>query len=422
MKVIKNLITIFVQEAIMEKKEITKVDSEVMNRINRRLLLQLIRQNHTISRAELVKLTGLAAPTVSRIVDRLVNEEQLVKYSGVGHSNGGRPPVILEFNGSGKYVLGIDLGATKIRGVLADLDAEIVMEVQVPTGKEEGYDVVIDNLVEVVNRLLARRGLDSANVIGLGVGVAGLLDKEKQLVKFSPDFGWQNVSFKKDLEARVSIPVFIDNSTRLMALGEKGYGAGKEQENFIVVNVGYGIAAGIVVDGKLVDGGGGFSGEFGHMTIDPHSNLVCDCGRTGCLEALASGRRIGAVAKEKMKADNKIFKLAGGNPERVDAKLVFDAFKAKDEVAKQVCIDAIRSLSLGIANLIHLLDPTHVYIGGGVSLNGSVFWDNLQEEIKRKVLLPNRKVEILPASYTEYATVVGSLALVLDAVLGLELR
>jgi len=406
----------------MAKQDYQKVDSEVMNLINRRRILQLIREFHSISRAEIVKITGLAPPTVSRIVDKLIKEDHLAKFSGVGHSSGGRPPVIVEFNGTEKYVLGVDLGATMIRGVLANLDAEILMEIQVPTGKEEGYENVIKNVVDVAERLLARRGADPSSVIGLGVGVAGLLDKTKTIVRFSSDFGWTDVCLYCDLSERISIPIFLENSTRLMALAELGYGLGKELQNFVVVNVGYGIAAGIVVEGKVVDGGSGFSGEFGHMTVNPYSEVVCDCGRTGCLEALASGRRIGQVARESLRADSILNDMCLHEPGKIDAKLVFEAYSAGDEIAAEICMQAIDALSIGLANLIHLLDPTHVVLGGGVSLNGDLFWNALLEKTNQRVLVPNRDVKIEPASFKEYSTVIGSLALVLDSVLGLDLR
>ncbi|MCD6333609.1 MAG: ROK family transcriptional regulator [Bacteroidales bacterium] len=406
----------------MAKRDIHKVDSEEMNRINRRLILQQIRQKHSISRAELVKITGLAPPTVSRIVDRIVNKDRLARYVGVGNSNGGRPPVIVEFNSSEKYVLGIDLGATLIRGVLADLDAEIIMEVDLPSGKEEGYEAVIDNLVSVVNRLLSRRGIAPDSVIGLGIGVAGLLSKDKTIVHFSPDFGWTNVAFKKDLEAVISIPIFIENSTRLMALGEKGYGQGKDLDNFIVVNVGYGIAAGLVIGGQLVNGGNGFSGEFGHMTIEPDSSVICDCGRKGCLEALASGRSIGSYAREHLTKESLLNEMCHGKPARIDAKMVFEAYGANDHFAEQVCKQAIRSLSIGLTNLIHLLDPTHIFIGGGVAQNGDLFWRPLHKEVTSRMLATHKNVQISPAFFKEYATTIGSLALVLDSVLGLDLR
>ena len=406
----------------MAKQDFRKVDAEVMNKINKQRILQLIRESHSISRAEIVKITGLAAPTVSRIVDRLVKEDNLVKYSGIGHSNGGRPPVIVEFNGTDKYVLGVDLGATMIRGVLANLDAEILMEIQVPTGKESGYDNVISNLVSVVERLLARLDANPSLVIGVGIGVAGLLDKTKTIVRFSPDFKWTDVKLHEDLSRKIKIPISLENSTRLMALAELGYGRGKELENFIVVNVGYGIAAGIVVDGKVVDGGGGFSGEFGHMTVNPYSEVVCDCGRKGCVEALASGRRIGHIAMEMLTPDSILNEMCDNNPAKIDAKMVFAAFAAGDKFAMDICKHAIDSLSVALANLIHLLDPTHVLIGGGVSLNGNEFWDTLLEKTSKRILVPNRSVKIEPASFKEYSTVIGSLALVLDSVLGLELR
>ena len=407
---------------LMAKQDFQKVDSEVMNMINKRRILQLIRQSHSISRAEIVKITGLAPPTVSRIVDRLVKDDNLVKYSGTGHSSGGRPPVIVEFNGTDKYVLGVDLGATFIRAVLANLDAEILMEIQAPTGKDDGYETVVNNLVSVVDRLLARRGADPSSIIGLGVGVAGLLDNSKTIVRFSPDFGWIDVNLFADLTKEVNIPVLLENSTRLMALAELGYGVGKDLDNFIVVNVGYGIAAGIVVDGKVVDGGRGFSGEFGHMTVNPFSEVICDCGRKGCVEALASGRRIGQVAREQMPSDSLLNEMCGYDKSRIDAKMVFQAFAKGDKFATEVCIHAIEALSVGLSNLIHLLDPTHVFLGGGVSLNGNEFWDELHKRTCRRVLIPNRAVKIEPASFKEYSTVIGSVTLVLDSVLGLELR
>jgi predicted NBD/HSP70 family sugar kinase len=405
----------------MAKQNFSKVDAEVMNLINKRRILQLIRLSHSISRAEIVKITGLAAPTVSRIVDKLVKDDNLVKYSGIGNSSGGRPPVIVEFNGTDKYVLGVDLGATMIRGVLANLDAEIQMEIQMPTGKAEGYEKVIDNLVSVVDRLLLRLG-NPSKVIGLGIGVAGLLDKTKTIVRFSPDFKWTDAKLFDDLSKRIKIPISLENSTRLMALAELGYGRGNELEDFIVVNLGYGIAAGLVVDGKVVDGGEGFSGEFGHMTVNPKSDVICDCGRKGCIEALASGRRIGQLAQEMLPEDSMLNELCGNDINRIDAKMAFQAFAAGDKFASEICSQAIDSLSVGLANLIHLLDPSHVLLGGGVSLNGEEFWDTLLQKTNSRILVPNRTVKIEPASFKEYSTVIGSLALVLDSVLGLDLR
>ncbi len=374
-----------------------------------------------ISRAELVKLTGLAAPTVSRIVDRLVNEEDLVRYARIGDSNGGRPPVILEFNPKEKHVLGIDLGATLIRGVLADLDAEIEMEVQLQTDKEQGYQAVVNQVVNVAEKLLSKRGLDASKVIGLGIGVPGLLDKAKGIVTFSSAFNWKNVKLKEDLEARIGMPIFVENSTRLMALGEKTYGQGKDLRNFIVVNAGHGIAAGTVVEGQLTNGGQGFSGEFGHMTVDPNSPIICDCGRKGCLEALSSGRSIALAARQNPDAAKSISELCMVSIDRIEAKTVFEACRRGDASAEAICLKAIEYLSIGVANLVHLLDPTHILIGGGLSLNRDEFWKPLTAGIRNRLMVPNREVKILPAEFKEYDTVVGSLAMVLDSILGLDI-
>jgi predicted NBD/HSP70 family sugar kinase len=157
------------------------------------------------------------------------------------------------------------------------------------------------------------------------------------------------------------------------------------------------------------------------MTVDPASEVICLCGRKGCLEALASGRSIGLAARQNAEAARSISTECHVKVDRIDAKIVFEAFQKGNPFAEQICLNAIKWLSMGVANLIHLLDPTHVFIGGGLSLSGEYFWKPLNNEIRKRVLLPNREVEILPAEFKEYATVVGSLAMVLDAILGLEI-
>ena len=229
-----------------------KVDSSVMNKMNKIQVLSIIHNKKIISRADIGKITGLTPPTVSRIVKQLIKQDGLVKYVGVGDSNGGRPPVMVTFNGNENYVIEIDLGATLIRGVLSDLNNDIQMEIQVPTSLEKGYESIMDRLANVIERLLNKRGLNKDKVLGIGIGIAGLVNIKKGMVDFSPDFGWESVNIMNSLNQRINLPFFFDNSTRLMALGELNYGLGRNYGNFVVINIGYGIASGIVIDGKTV--------------------------------------------------------------------------------------------------------------------------------------------------------------------------
>ena len=403
-------------------QDFSRINSKAMNKINMSKVLRLIREKGVISIGEITRQTDLTAPSVFRLVKHLMENEGLVKFSGVGPSNGGRPPVIYEFNGSEKYIIGIDVGATYIRAVLANLKAEILYEVQLLTEKEKGYNSVITKLTDLIRRLLSRQDTNSGNIIGIGIGVAGLIDKNKKRINFSPDFKWENVDFHCDLAKEFNIPVYLDNSTRLMALGELGYGIGKKCDNFIVINVGYGIAAGIVVNGETISGSFGHSGEFGHMTINPASDIVCDCGRKGCIEALSSGRRIAEVGQERVLECAILNDLCKGDIEKIDAKMVAEATRLGDKVAGEILDTAICNLSIGIRNLVNLLDPEKLLIGGGVSLSGAIFFDRLARYMESNLMQTKADIPIQPVTFLENATIMGALTLVLDKVLNFELN
>ena len=398
-----------------------KVDALQMSRLNKREVLQLIRKEGIISRTDIGNTTGLTAPTVSRIVEQL-NQEKLVQYIGVGESSGGRRPVMLQFNGKENYVVGIDLGATFIRGVLSDFEANFLSEIHVPTSINEGFEVVMDQVAALIEKLLNRKGFDRSQVRGIGIAIAGLINKRNGMVDYSPDFGWRNVNVKESLSKRISIPLIFDNSSRLMALGEHEYGEGRKYENIVVLNLGYGIAAGIIVEGILVKGAVGYAGEFGHTVVDSKSDVVCKCGAIGCLEALASGRRIAHLGQEAaLKSPEKpLFQLCGGQIQRIDAKMVALAAAQGDDDAQGIYAEITAYLALGIANLVNLLDPQHIFIGGGVSLNGAVFFKNIAEAVQKYLISPDKSIQISPASFGENASVVGALSLISNKILNFE--
>lgn len=405
------------------------MDSGTMNLINKKRILNLIKQKHEISRSEISKETGLTPPTVSRIVDTLVHKEKLVEYMGVGSAHGndstknGRPPVIVRFKGRDNNIIGIDLGATYIRGCLVDLNASCLSEIQVPTEIQKGYDSIIEKVVQVIQKFQKRKG-ENAKIWGVGIGVAGLVNKDTGIIESSPDFGWKYVDLKKELDDKIDLPFFYDNSTRLMALGELRFGKQKNLKNFAVVNVGYGIAAGLVVEGNLVKGHAGFAGEFGHIAVDPDSRVQCDCGMYGCLEALASGHRIanlGIKALENKKSEI-LKKVSNNNPYNITAELVSKAAKHGDEASLFIYEEITEYLCKGIATLANLLNPEVVFIGGGVSLNGKFFFDLIDKKISKYILSSESNLKILPNSFEEQETSMGAISLVMDKIMNLELQ
>jgi len=398
---------------------------EYINKLNKIKILGLIREHDEISRAELVRLTSLSPPTVSRIVKGLIAEEKLVSAMGVGSSNGGRPPVILKFKGDSSYVIGIDLGATTTRGVLADLNGKFIEEIDVPTRLSDGSDEIIADVVEIIHRLAgSKKKAASSRIFGVGIAVAGLVDVQNEMIVYSPDFNWHQIDIIGALRDKIEFPVIFDNVTRLMALGELRFGHAKKSKNFICVNVGYGIGSGIIVNGLTLTGRTGFAGEFGHITIDRESDILCSCGKYGCLEALASGKAIALTAQSRLARGQHslLLELSGGQINNVTAKMVAEAAKAGDELSLNVFSKALEYIGIGIADLVNLFNPEMIVIGGGVSKAGDMFFEKIEEVINKHILQPSSgDLNILPVAFGKNAALMGAFTLLLNRVLNLDM-
>jgi glucokinase-like ROK family protein len=389
---------------------------------NKRILLKLIKEKNIISRSELSKETGLTPPSVARIVDDLVQADRLVEYVGLGNSNGGRPPVLVKLKNESNYIIGIDLGATYIRGCLVDIDANFLSEIQIPTEIEKGFALTIRKVVQMIHKLQSRIDGDK-KIWGVGIGVAGLINSKNNVIEFSPDFEWSNINLQEILQEEIDIPVFYDNSTRLMALGELKLGKNRFLENFVIINVGYGIAAGMVINGELIKGNNGFAGEFGHISVDTNSEVTCKCGIRGCLESLASGHRITALGKAKLDSeDAKILKvLCNGNPEIITAEMVASAARKGDRASLVIFDEIAEYLSKGIGMIANLLNPEVIYLGGGISLSEDLLFDLVNRK-KMKYLLPqNATIQVIPSTFGDHATSIGAVSMVLERILNLEL-
>lgn len=401
-----------------------KASAQYILKLNTKKVLKLIRDNPLISRAEIAKLSGLSAPTVSRIVDDLIRDG-LVEEMGMGSSNGGRRPNLLRFCPNNNFIIGIDLGTTNIYGVLANLEAEIISEEKTPTRVEEGFYSIMDRTFEVIERLKARLGKKQAHLCGIGMAVAGLINKKRNIVEFSPNFHWHDVDIVEYLAQKTSIPIFFDNVTRVVALGELCYGVGRKYKNFICVNVGYGIGAGIIINGQPLLGTHGMAGEFGHITLEKDSKIQCYCGNFGCLEALSSGNGIARAARLELEngAKSILSDMCNGDLNNLTAEMVAEAAKKGDAVAWNVFHRAAEYLGIGISALINLFNPEAIVIGGGVTQAGDILFDTVRSTVKARALNKiSREVEIVPATFGLKAAVMGAVSLILQKVLNLDYR
>jgi glucokinase-like ROK family protein len=406
----------------MKKSVYPIANAKYINRLNTVRILSLIRSGERISRAEITKASGLSAPTVSRIVEHLI-ADGLVRETGAGKSSGGRRPTLLEFSGHDNCIIGIDLGTTNILGVLADLNADIIYEVKQPTQVEEGFQRIMERTSGVITELQNHLNSRTKRICGIGMAVAGLINREKKIVEFSPDFHWHEVDVIGELSKRHDLPIVFDNVTRVMALGELWYGIGKKLKNFICINVGYGVGAGIIIRGKPFYGPTGMSGEFGHTTLEKDSDIQCDCGNYGCLEALASGNAIAKFARWKIK-ENGSGILAGmcrNDPSSVTAEMVATAAKQGDAQAWSVFERAAEYLGIGIANLINIFNPEAVVIGGGVAQAGDILFDKVRKTVGARSLKKiSKDVQIVPATFGMKASVMGAVSLIANDVFNLD--
>jgi glucokinase-like ROK family protein len=361
-----------------------KVDKYILNTLNKQTIINLIRSSPGIHRAELSRASGLSMPSVMRITDEFIRKG-LVRDLGKGESSGGKPPNLLEFIPDCRYAAGIDVGTTNISAILMDLSARIVRKHIIPTDVKEGPGKVIGRVLETMGRVLDNSGVERKKILGIGIGMPGLIDPKRGTVRFSPDFGWEDADVAGPVEKRFGLPVIIDNVTRSMAMAERWFGAGRDVDNFMCINLGYGIGAAVVIDGELYKGNSGSSGEFGHITME-RNGPRCSCGNRGCLEALSSGNAIAERAKEIAAADaaSLMLKLAGGDRDAVDARVVFDAARSGDPAALKIAGEAMDYLGTAIAGIINFLDPKVIILEGGVTKAGDVLSRGVSEAIGRR--------------------------------------
>lgn len=387
---------------------------KLMKSLNRTLILNIIRRDGPISRAEIAKQAKLTPPTVTNIVHELL-ESQLVKEREMGVSTGGRKPILLTINAESFYVIGVDVGIRQLRVVIADLNATITNKIEEPIPDGIGKKEFVKLLIDQVGGIIQHANLTKEKIIGIGIGMHGVVDATEGVALYAPNFDLKNVPIKATLEREFQLPVKVENDAKALALGENWFGYGVNVQNMVCLNIGNGIGAGIIIDDKLFNGKNGIAGEIGHTAIDLNGPK-CSCGNHGCLQALAAGDAIRERALKEINSGRKssIAELVNGDMDRVDGKVVHQAAIHGDELAIEVLKQSGRYLGVGIANLINLLNPELVVISGGVSKAGKFILDPIKTVVWERVLNQAAKqTDIVQSKLGDQGTVIGALTLVL---------
>lgn len=288
------------------------------------------------------------------------------------------------------YIAGVDLGGTTINAAVVSADGERVLGMHTaPTNAERGPKYVVDKIIGMVRESMCvaghEGGFDEKEIVGIGIGSPGPLDRKTGTVIETPNLGWRNFPLRDLVANAIGLPAELDNDANAATIGEWWVGAGKNVETMVGVTLGTGIGGGIVLGGKVFHGASDVAGEIGHMSIDS-TGRKCKCGNYGCLEAYASGPAIAARAIEGLQSGEQsvLPELVDGDVSRITAETVYEGIVAGDAYAREVMRDTAKFLGSGVANLINVLNPEMIVISGGVTRAGDHLLEPLRNEVKRR--------------------------------------
>jgi glucokinase len=372
---------------------------EYIKAMNRNTVLSLIVNEKSISRAEIANMTNLSKSTVSLIVDELLNEN-IIREMGEGNSTslGGRKPIKLVFNPSAGYIAGIDIGAYKTVCVLTDLSGRILARelVQTDNAKDKSY---IERIIDTVKKMIAEHELGD-KLIGMGIGVPGTTDIERGIALTVPKLGWVDFPVRDLFSEEFNLDVYVDNDVNMAVFGEKWLGVGKDYSSIVFVSIGDGIGSGIIIDNKIYRGNNYNGGEIGYLILsrDALKKAKYSPDEYGFFESVASGS---AIAKKM----------------NMSCKEVFERASQNDKKAIAAVVEMSEYLSMGIANVVSVLSPQVVILGGGVSKAGLSLLLSIRQEVSR---LTPVKTEIVLSQLEDDAGVMGCIGTVLTNKFGIS--
>jgi glucokinase-like ROK family protein len=354
-----------------------------MRELNRSLVLDLLKERSPISRAAIAKLTALAKPTVSTIVDDLVSEG-LVHEIGIGEtrSNGGRPPILLEVNQRSEFLVGVEIGVRHTTIALADARGHELTRTELAMSPKNPSDT-LRTIANEIRRAMRSAGAPLGRLAAIGIVVPGLVDAHTAACLLAPNIGWRNVPVR-DLLARsfAKVPIFVHNTVDPATVAESLEGAGEGVEDIAMLWVSTGIGAGLMAGGRVFGGHGGISGEIGHCFV-PGGTEKCNCGKVGCLETIASGPAIARTAKKAIAAGRK---SSWKNKRQLSSLDVASAAADGDKLAIEVLADAGHALGIAASWLVNIFNPELVLLGGGVADAGDPLMVPLRDALRTHAL------------------------------------
>jgi predicted NBD/HSP70 family sugar kinase len=408
---------------IMGKKN--DLTAEPLEKLEQRELniLQLIHSGMNNSRLELAKQADLSPSSITAIVKRLI-KKGLVVESEPTTTQLGRRPIPVQVRGDAAYLVGVDLGSYFLRIVITDVNGEIVYRSKTQSEMWAGRERVLERTFLAVHQAIRDSNIPSKAIKGIGIAHSGVIDSDAGLVLSYPRPGqmshWKNVPLRDIFQDEFDLPCLLEDGVRTATIAEKRFGTTRNLNDFIYVDVGMGIGAGIFLNGKLYRGAGGKAGEFGHITVNENGSL-CSCGNNGCLETVSSCAAIIQDVRMAIESgiDSKIRELAGGDLDKISIELIAQAAIEDDSLAFRVLQKSASYIGIALANLVNLMNPKVMVFGGALFREvPQLLADPLRRIIKQRSLERSaNEVELKVSTLGAEASALGAARLIAEKIL-----
>uniref|UniRef100_UPI003FF04433 ROK family protein n=1 Tax=Fusobacterium mortiferum TaxID=850 RepID=UPI003FF04433 len=314
------------------------------------------------------------------------------------------------------YFVGIDIGGTNVEIGILNAQGDILGKESIKTESKKGAEDTFNRIWNKTKELVEKLKIKVEDIEAIGLGIPGPV-VNNSVVKIAANFSWNNDFPAKDLMEKVTgKPVKVGNDVKVIALGETLFGAGKGYKNSITIPIGTGIAAGIIIDGKILEGAGGAAGEFGHVVVNKEG-YKCGCGLTGCLETYCSATGIVREGRRRLELDknNALYEVIGGDLEKLEAKHIFDLAKKGDKFSSEIVDFFCEKLAEGVGMLLNIINPEIIIFTGGVARAGEIITDGVKKYLPKYALgMTMENLIFTFGKLEEEAGIKGAAALVMN--------
>lgn len=387
-----------------------KLSREQMKTYNQKLILRLLKEHDTLSKAQLSEFSQLTIPAVTGFINTLY-ENKLIEEVGTTKTSRGRFPSLFRLRTDAIHVLAVTIATSHVKAAILDLNGTIKKIYQTslpPHSAPEQAMVYVRKLIEQCDH-------ESYQILGLGIGVHGIVDTDEGVLVFPPQLQWRSYPIIEELNKYFPYPILVDNDCNAMVLAERWFGCAKEGQTSVSLNVDYGIGAGIYMNSMVFRGSHHAAGQIGHTTIE-ENGPTCPCGNDGCLEMFASEPSIlRALTTEVTSGATSIAKDIAGDIDSIRVTHLYEAAILNDKLSNSLISKAGMLTGKGVSGLINILNPDRIILTGGILRSEDTFFEPFKKAILDHSIESNTKhLEVLKSDLGEHIDIMGAASLWID--------